>query len=87
MAAAGLIAAVVGITRLDVPESTLPRPDASEKQVAVLPFRNIGGDPEQQAFIDGLTETLTLALTRQPGLSVIAPSDSRMFETARRSAS
>ena len=47
----------------------------------MLPFRNIGGDPAQQAFIDGLTETLTLALTRQPGLSVIAPSDSRMFET------
>lgn len=79
--AAGLLGTAVSVTRLDVPDSLPARPEASEKQVAVLPFRNIGADPEQQAFIDGLTETLTLALTRQPGLSVIAPSDSRMFET------
>jgi tetratricopeptide (TPR) repeat protein/tRNA A-37 threonylcarbamoyl transferase component Bud32 len=82
VAAACLIVAVVSLARWNVPESVVPGPEALEKQVAVLPFRNIGGDPAQQAFIDGLTETLTLALTRQPGLSVIAPSDSRTFETA-----
>jgi serine/threonine protein kinase/tetratricopeptide (TPR) repeat protein len=38
----------------------LPR----EKQVAVLPFNVVGGDPKSQAFSDGLTETLTAKLTQ-----------------------
>ena len=58
---------MIGITRLDILDRFNPS-RASKKQVAVLPFRNIGGDPGQQAFIDGLAETLTLALMRQPGL-------------------
>jgi serine/threonine-protein kinase len=74
--AAGFVAIVIALARVGTP------PEPPSKQIVVLPFRNIGGDQEQQAFIDGLTETLTLALMRQPGLSVIAPSDSRTFESA-----
>ena len=36
------------------------------KQVAVLPFVNIGNDPASQAFCDGLVETLTSQLTQLP---------------------
>ena len=36
------------------------------KQVAVLPFVNIGSDPASQAFCDGLVETLTSQLTQLP---------------------
>lgn len=36
------------------------------KQVAVLPFVNIGNDPSSQAFCDGLVETLTSQLTQLP---------------------
>jgi serine/threonine-protein kinase len=35
-----------------------------EKQVAVLPFLNIGDNPSNQAFCDGLVETLTSELTQ-----------------------
>jgi hypothetical protein len=30
----------------------------------VLPFANIGGDPEQEHFVDGVTESLTTDLSR-----------------------
>ncbi len=36
----------------------------AEKQLAVLPFENIGGDPANQAFCDGLGETLASTLTQ-----------------------
>jgi len=38
----------------------------------VLPFANIGGDPEQEYFVDGVTESLTTDLSRMSGMLVIA---------------
>ena len=38
----------------------------------VLPFTNIGGDPEQEYFVDGVTESLTTDLSRISGSFVIA---------------
>ena len=32
--------------------------------IVVLPFANIGGDPEQEYFVDGVTESLTTDLSR-----------------------
>ena len=40
--------------------------------IVVLPFANIGGDPEQDYFVDGVTETLTTDLSRISGSFVIA---------------
>jgi len=40
--------------------------------IVVLPFANIGGDPEQDYFIDGVTESLTTDLSRIRGSFVIA---------------
>jgi TolB-like protein/Flp pilus assembly protein TadD len=37
----------------------------------VLPFANIGGDPEQEYFVDGVTESLTTDLSRIAGSFVI----------------
>jgi TolB-like protein/class 3 adenylate cyclase len=51
---------------------------ASEKSapprlsMVVLPFANIGGDPEQEHFVDGVTESLTTDLSRIRGAVVIA---------------
>jgi TolB-like protein len=39
--------------------------------VVVLPFANIGGDPEQDYFVDGVTENLTTDLSRISGAFVI----------------
>ena len=40
--------------------------------IVVLPFANIGGDPEQDYFVDGVTESLTTDLSRIRGTFVIA---------------
>ncbi|MGH6989051.1 MAG: adenylate/guanylate cyclase domain-containing protein [Stellaceae bacterium] len=40
--------------------------------IVVLPFGNIGGDPEQEYFVDGVTESLTTDLSRIAGSFVIA---------------
>jgi TolB-like protein/Tfp pilus assembly protein PilF len=40
--------------------------------IAVLPFNNLSGDPEQEYFSDGLTEEIISTLSRVPKLFVIA---------------
>jgi TolB-like protein/class 3 adenylate cyclase len=40
--------------------------------IVVLPFANIGGGPEQEHFVDGVTESLTTDLSRIRGAVVIA---------------
>jgi len=44
----------------------------SKPSVAVLPFTNMSGDPEQQYFSDGITEDIITELTRDHSLLVIA---------------
>jgi TolB-like protein/class 3 adenylate cyclase len=54
-----------------------PSPSTAERTVpprlslVVLPFANIGGDPEQDYFVDGVTENLTTDLSRMTGAFVI----------------
>ena len=40
--------------------------------IAVLPFDNLSGDPEQEYFSDGLTEEIITAFSKVPGIFVIA---------------
>ena len=44
---------------------------APRLSIVVLPFANIGGDPEQEYFVDGVTESLTTDLSRMSGMLVI----------------
>jgi adenylate cyclase len=39
--------------------------------IVVLPFANIGGNVDQEYFVDGVTESLTTDLSRMPGMLVI----------------
>src|SRR5262245_8588718 len=50
--------------------SPLPLPD--KPSIAVLPFTNMSGDPEQEYFSDGMTEDLITDLSKLSGLFVIA---------------
>jgi TolB-like protein len=52
------------------PREDLPLP--AKPSIAVLPFTNMSGDPEQESFVDGLTEDLITDLSQSPGLFVIA---------------
>ncbi|HEX6322171.1 MAG TPA: serine/threonine-protein kinase, partial [Vicinamibacterales bacterium] len=57
-----------------------PRTEAhAPKSVAVLPFRNIGGDPEHAFFSDGLAEDLIDALSRIPALRVASRNSTFRF--------
>jgi len=47
---------------------------APRLSIVVLPFANIGGDPEQEYFVDGVTESLTTDLSRIRGSFVIGRS-------------
>jgi adenylate cyclase len=40
--------------------------------IAVLPFKNLSGDPEQEYFADGITEDLITDLSKVSGLRVVA---------------
>ena len=75
------IAEPIRVYSLDVgqPAEAKPAPaPAPEKSapprlsMVVLPFANIGGDPEQEHFVDGVTESLTTDLSRIRGAIVIA---------------
>jgi TolB-like protein/Flp pilus assembly protein TadD len=48
------------------------RTEPPRLSIVVLPFANIGGDPEQDYFVDGVTESLTTDLSRIRGSFVIA---------------
>jgi TolB-like protein/Tfp pilus assembly protein PilF len=49
--------------------------------IAVLPFANLSGDPDQEYFSDGLTEEIINALAQIPGLKVTARTSSFAFRS------
>ena len=48
--------------------------------IAVLPFTNMSGDPEQEYFTDGITEDIITELSRFPSLFVIARNSSFSYK-------
>jgi NAD(P)-dependent dehydrogenase (short-subunit alcohol dehydrogenase family) len=54
-------------------KASLPLPE--KPSLAVLPFQNLSGDPEQDYFADGMVEETITALSRIPWLFVIARSE------------
>jgi len=58
--------------------SSLPLPD--KPSVAVLPFQNMSGDPEQEYFADGMVEEIITALSRIRWLFVIARNSSFTYK-------
>ncbi|MGC1563110.1 MAG: adenylate/guanylate cyclase domain-containing protein [Bradyrhizobium sp.] len=59
-------------------ESLPPLPD--KPSIAVLPFTNMSGDPEQEYFADGMVEEIITALSRFKSLFVIARNSSFTFK-------
>jgi adenylate cyclase len=53
-----------------VEKMALPLPD--KPSIAVLPFENLSGDPDQEYFSDGMTEQIITGLSVVPNLFVIA---------------
>jgi adenylate cyclase len=59
-------------------QRSLPLPD--KPSIAVLPFQNMSGDPEQEYFADGMVEEIITALSRNKQLFVIARNSSFTFK-------
>jgi adenylate cyclase len=57
---------------------SLPLPD--KPSLAVLPFQNITGDPEQEYFVDGMVEEIITALSRIRWLFVLARDSSFSYK-------
>jgi TolB-like protein len=65
----------IRVYSLEVGRPAQPKPTAASApprlSIVVLPFANLGGDPEQEYFVDGVTESLTTDLSRVRGSFVI----------------
>lgn len=62
--------------------TAMPKAATDKPSIAVLPFVNIGGDPEQSYFSDGITEDIITELSRFQSLLVIARSTSFRYRGA-----
>jgi adenylate cyclase len=62
------------------PIAALPLPD--KPSIAVLPFQNMSGDPEQEYFTDGMVEEIITALSRIRWLFVIARNSTIILQGA-----
>jgi len=62
----------------DRPRTQLPLPD--KPSIAVLPFQNMSGDPEQDYFADGMVEDIVTGLSRIKWLFVIARNSSFVYK-------
>ncbi len=74
----------LGIVATDVlssnAEAKKPLPLPDKPSIAVLPFQNMSGDPEQEYFADGMVEEIITALSRNKQLFVIARNSSFTFK-------
>src|SRR6516225_777482 len=69
---------VAGEGKVGAAGPTLALPD--KPSIAVLPFQNITGDPEQEYFVDGMVEEIITALSRIRWLFVIARNSSFIYK-------
>ena len=70
-----------GASSASPPEVAVSQPaQAQRASIAVLPFANMSGDPEQEYFADGISEDIITALSKISGLFVIARNSSFTFK-------
>ena len=61
-------------------DAAKPQPNVATASIAVLPFTNMSGDPEQEYFSDGISEDIITDLSKIAGLMVIARNSSFTFK-------
>ncbi len=60
--------------------ASVPPPLPSKPSIAVMPFANLSGDPEQEAFADGMVEEIARALSRFKSIFVIGGASGLAFK-------
>jgi adenylate cyclase len=68
------------VTDMPVVATAAPKPISDKPSIAVLPFDNLSGDPEQEYFSDGMVEEIITALSRLRSLVVIARNSSFVYK-------
>ena len=63
-----------------LPDYTKPLPLPDKPSIAVLPFTNLSGDPQQEYFADGLVEDIITGLSRVKSFFVIARNSSFTYK-------
>ena len=86
------IARPIGVHRIDITESTGPpvvkstaaasktQSTSTRPSIAVLPFANMSGDPEQEYFADGISEDVITGLSKLHWFFVIARNSSFIYK-------
>ncbi len=71
-----------GATALAAAKSNVAKskPNSGTPSIAVLPFTNMSGDPEQEYFSDGISEDIITDLSKIAGLTVIARNSSFAYK-------
>ena len=61
-------------------DSSLSTTPSEKPSIAVLPFKNMSGDPEQEYFADGMAEEIITGLSRIKWLSVISRNSTSIYK-------
>ncbi len=67
-------------TAAKYPAPAPDKPGPPRLSIVVLPFANLSGEPEQEYFVDGVTESLTTDLSRMRGMLVIGRNTAFTFK-------
>ncbi|MEE8606139.1 MAG: winged helix-turn-helix domain-containing protein, partial [Nitrospiraceae bacterium] len=86
LAVVALLAVLIGLNVAGLRERLLGEAGRGQiTSIAVLPLENLSGDPEQEYFVDGMTETLITELSKIGALTVISRQSVMQFKGTKKS--
>ena len=80
LAALAALALVIAGLSYGISQFAAPTGGEAIDSVAVLPFENVGGDPDSEYLSDGISESLINSLSKLPGLRVVSRSSAFSFK-------
>lgn len=85
LAAVVVVAALAGVGTLAYTRAhRRPGPPPPIRSIAVLPFENLSADPEQEYFVDGMTDAVTTDLAQVRALRVISRTSVMQYKKTRK---